>query len=56
MVRAGCEVVRLAVPDNDAAHALKEIRKRVPMFPRCGYPLSLQLALLAWKRASTSCV
>ena len=28
MVRAGCEVVRLAVPDNDAAVALKEIRKR----------------------------
>src|SRR5919106_4873823 len=30
MVRAGCEIVRLAVPDNDAALALKEIRKRVP--------------------------
>src|SRR5881392_988478 len=33
MVRAGCEVVRLAVPDNDAAIALKEIRKRVPEVP-----------------------
>jgi (E)-4-hydroxy-3-methylbut-2-enyl-diphosphate synthase len=33
MVRAGCEVVRLAVPDNDAALALKEIRKRVPQVP-----------------------
>ena len=33
MVRAGCEIVRLAVPDNDAAVALKAIRKRVPMFP-----------------------
>jgi (E)-4-hydroxy-3-methylbut-2-enyl-diphosphate synthase len=33
MVRAGCEVVRLAVPDNDAAIALKEIRKRVPQVP-----------------------
>lgn len=30
MVRAGCELVRLAVVDNDAAIALKEIRKRVP--------------------------
>src|SRR5258707_4106405 len=30
MISAGCEVVRLAVPDNDAAIALKEIRKRVP--------------------------
>src|SRR5688572_24960302 len=33
MVSAGCEVVRLAVPDNDAAIALKEIRKRVPEVP-----------------------
>src|SRR5438132_9514944 len=28
MVTAGCEIVRLAVPDNDAAIALKEIRNR----------------------------
>src|SRR4051794_14435243 len=33
MVRAGCEIVRLAVPDNDAAVALKDIRKRVPDVP-----------------------
>ena len=33
MVRAGCEIVRVAVPDNDAAVALKEIRKRVPDVP-----------------------
>src|SRR6478672_3805660 len=33
MVSAGCEIVRLAVPDNDAAIALKEIRKRVPQVP-----------------------
>src|SRR5258706_13565590 len=33
MVSAGCEIVRLAVPDNDAAIALKEIRKRVPNVP-----------------------
>src|SRR6187401_672225 len=33
MVRACCEIVRLAVPDNDAAVALKEIRKRVPDVP-----------------------
>src|SRR5215207_7523802 len=30
MVRAGCEIVRVAVPDKDAAVALKEIRKRTP--------------------------
>src|SRR5436305_2319507 len=33
MVRAGCEIVRIAVPDKDAAIALKEIRKRVPDVP-----------------------
>ena len=33
MMRAGCEIVRLAVPDNDAAIALKEIRERVPEVP-----------------------
>src|SRR5256886_3255547 len=33
MVTAGCEIVRLAVPDNDAAVALKEIRQRVPEVP-----------------------
>src|SRR5918997_1603110 len=33
MMRAGCEVVRLAVPDKDAAIALKEIRKLVPDVP-----------------------
>jgi (E)-4-hydroxy-3-methylbut-2-enyl-diphosphate synthase len=33
MVTAGCEIVRLAVPDKDAALALKEIRRRVPGVP-----------------------
>src|SRR5437773_3691380 len=33
MVSAGCEIVRLAVPDNDAAIASKELRKRVPNVP-----------------------
>lgn len=33
MMKAGCEVVRLAVPDDEAAHALKKIRKRVPDVP-----------------------
>jgi (E)-4-hydroxy-3-methylbut-2-enyl-diphosphate synthase len=33
MTRAGCEIVRLAVPDKDAAVALKEIRRRVPDVP-----------------------
>ena len=33
MMSAGCEIVRVAVPDKDAAIALKEIRKRVPDVP-----------------------
>src|SRR5215213_9721416 len=33
MVRAGCEVVRVAVPNQEAAVALKEIRRRVPGVP-----------------------
>ncbi|MDT4965565.1 MAG: (E)-4-hydroxy-3-methylbut-2-enyl-diphosphate synthase [Acidobacteriota bacterium] len=33
MMRAGCEIVRVAVPDKDAAIALTEIRKRVPDVP-----------------------
>lgn len=33
MVTAGCEIVRIAVPDREAAIALKEIRKLVPDVP-----------------------
>src|SRR2546421_7418084 len=33
MVRAGCEIVRVAVPNAEAAVALKEIRRRVPGVP-----------------------
>src|ERR1044071_2207505 len=33
MVRQGCEGVRVAVPNNEAAVALKEIRRRVPDVP-----------------------
>ncbi len=33
MMRAGCEVVRVAVPNPEAAVALKEIRRRVPDVP-----------------------
>ncbi len=32
MVEAGCEIVRIAVPDEEAAAALKEIRKRAEQF------------------------
>ena len=33
MMRAGCEIVRVAVPNVEAAVALKEIRRRVPEVP-----------------------
>src|SRR5438445_5663903 len=48
MVRAGCEIVRAAVPDNNAAIALKEIRKRVPEVPLVAdIHFHYKLALLA---------
>lgn len=48
MMRAGCEIVRLAVPDKDAAIALKEIRKRVPDVPLVAdIHFHYKLALLA---------
>ena len=48
MMRAGCEIVRLAVPDKDAALALKEIRKRVPDVPLVAdIHFHYKLALLA---------
>src|SRR2546423_10281768 len=48
MMRAGCEIVRLAVPDDDAAAALPEIRRRVPEVPLvAGIPFHFQLALKA---------
>ena len=48
MVRAGCEVVRVAVPDQPAAVALKEIRKRVPQVPLVAdIHFHYKLALLA---------
>ena len=48
MVQAGCEIVRIAVPDNDAAHALKEIRQRVPDVPLVAdIHFHYKLALLA---------
>src|SRR6266496_960312 len=50
LVRAGCEIVRLAVPDNDAALALKEIRKRVPEVPLVAdIHFHYKLALLAFE-------
>src|SRR3954467_1990940 len=48
MVRAGCEIVRIAVPDKDAAFALKEIRRRVPDVPLVAdIHFHYKLALLA---------
>lgn len=48
MMRAGCEIVRLAVPNQEAAIALKEIRKRVPDVPLVAdIHFHYKLALLA---------
>jgi (E)-4-hydroxy-3-methylbut-2-enyl-diphosphate synthase len=48
MVSAGCEIVRIAVPDDDAAAALKEIRKRtnVPLVADIHFHYKLALKAL----------
>ena len=47
MVAAGCEIVRVAVPDNDAAIALKEIRKRTDAPLVADIHFHYKLALMA---------
>jgi (E)-4-hydroxy-3-methylbut-2-enyl-diphosphate synthase len=47
MVAAGCEIVRIAVPDNEAALALKEIRKRVKIPLVADIHFHYKLALMA---------
>jgi len=48
MVEAGCEIVRIAVPDDDAAAAMKEIRKRtdVPLVADIHFHYKLALKAL----------
>src|SRR3954470_19409135 len=48
MTKAGCEIVRIAVPDDDAAAALKEIRKRteVPIVADIHFHYKLALKAL----------
>ena len=41
---AGCEIVRVAVVDEEAARAIAEIKKRDSNPPHCGYSLST----IAW--------
>lgn len=47
MVAAGCEIVRIAVPDKDAAIALKEIRKRTDAPIVADIHFHYKLALMA---------
>lgn len=47
MVTAGCEIVRLAVPDKEAAIALKEIRKRTEIPLVADIHFHYKLALMA---------
>jgi (E)-4-hydroxy-3-methylbut-2-enyl-diphosphate synthase len=47
MVAAGCEIVRIAVPDPDAAIALKEIRKRTEIPLVADIHFHYKLALMA---------
>jgi len=45
--RAGCEVVRVAVPDMDAARAIKEIKKRIDIPLIADIHFDYRLALMA---------
>ena len=47
MTAAGCEIVRIAVPDKDAAIALKEIRKRTDVPLVADIHFHYKLALMA---------
>ncbi len=47
MVEAGCEIVRIAVPNNEAAIALKEIRKKVTIPIVADIHFHYKLALMA---------
>ncbi|HZH34913.1 MAG TPA: flavodoxin-dependent (E)-4-hydroxy-3-methylbut-2-enyl-diphosphate synthase, partial [Pyrinomonadaceae bacterium] len=47
MIAVGCEVVRIAAPDKDAALALKEIRKRVQIPIVADIHFHYKLALIA---------
>jgi (E)-4-hydroxy-3-methylbut-2-enyl-diphosphate synthase len=47
MVAAGCEIVRIAVPDKDAAVAMKEIRKRTDVAIVADIHFHYKLALMA---------
>ncbi len=47
LAAAGCEIVRCAVPDEDAAHALAEIRAGCPMPLVADIHFDYRLALLA---------
>jgi (E)-4-hydroxy-3-methylbut-2-enyl-diphosphate synthase len=47
MVAAGCEIVRIAVPDKEAAIALKEIRKKVDVPLVADIHFHYKLALMA---------
>lgn len=47
MIAAGCEIVRIAVPDKDAAIALKEIRKRTTIPLVADIHFHYKLALMA---------
>src|SRR5437016_10655768 len=48
MVEAGCEIVRIAVPDDAAADAMKEIRKRtaIPLVADIHFHYKLALKAL----------
>lgn len=45
--KAGCEIIRVAVPDSDAAHAIKEIKRQIKIPLVADIHFDYRLALIA---------
>jgi len=48
--KAGCEIVRIAIPDNEAAKAIREIKKRIKIPLVADIHFNYKLALEAIKQ------
>ena len=53
--KAGCEIIRVAVPDQDAARAVGEIKRRIHIPLVCDIHFDYKLALLCAEIGRASC-
>ncbi len=52
LYKSGCEIIRVAVPDNEAAESLKEIKKKSPMPVIADIHFDYKLAIMAIKNGA----